>query len=105
MKQFMKENTPIVILLGLQIIFLTLKLTGVIHWIWYLVLTPLLVLASVIVGTALAGLLAGITFAIKDYHKSKLYRINKLPKPIVNGFLKGYLENEFEEFPDRKDLN
>jgi RsiW-degrading membrane proteinase PrsW (M82 family) len=64
---------------------------------------------STFIGVALAGLIKGVILEIKIYHTSKLYRISKLPKPIVNGFLRGYIENEFEEqlknFPDRKDLN
>jgi len=105
MKKFIKENIPIVILLIFQIIFLVLKLTGVINWIWYWVLSPSWTLVAIFIAVVLVGLTRCIIEAVKVYHKSKLYRVSKLPKPIVDGFIKGYLENELENYPDRKDLN
>lgn len=89
-----------------QIILLTFNVFDGSMLLWYWVFFPLWVIVTIYVVVALIGFTTGIVIAIKNYHKSKLYRVSKLPKPIVDGFLRGYIENEFEEqlklFPEDK---
>ena len=107
------EGWILILLAIIQIMFITLKLTHSLLWSWLLIMVPLLFIIFIFVMTIIIAVIHGMIEAIKEYHKSKLYRISKLPKLIpkvlVDGFLKGYIDNEFEEqlknFPDRKDLN
>jgi ATP/ADP translocase len=111
------EAWVLFLLLIIQIFFITSKLTHTLSWSWLLIMSPLLIIVCIIVVTILVAFIKGVISAIKNYHTSKLYRISKLPKQmsrtmsktLVDGFMKGYIENEFEEqlknFHDRKDLN
>jgi predicted membrane protein len=103
------EGWILILLAIIQVMFITLKLTHTLFWSWLLIMIPILFIIFVLVMTVIIAVIHGMIVAYKQIRRSKLYRVSKLPKPIVDGFLKGYIDYELEEqlknFPDRKDLN
>jgi len=57
----------------LLVLFVALKLTGVIGWSWWWVLSPILIPIGLLFGSILAIVLTGIAYVVWPSRKSKTF--------------------------------